>query len=358
MSAIHARLTLQRTDFLLDVDLQLPGHGVTALFGPSGCGKTTCLRAIAGLTRAAGRVTVNGEVWQDDDARAWRPTHRRQLGYVFQEASLFAHLSVRQNMDYGLRRLPTRQRRVSLDQAVQLLGLEELLVRAPHTLSGGERQRVAIARALAASPRLLLMDEPLAALDAARKAEVLPYLERLQRELDIPVLYVSHSADEVARLAGHLVLLEHGHVRAHGATADLLARADLPLAHGEHAGALIHAQVVSHSPDDYLLSARFGGGLLRLVSTRTHATGEPVRLRVPARDVSLARTAPIGSTILNVLAVRITQIVPDGPGQTLVALDCASTPLLARITQHSCEALGLAVGEPLFAQVKGVALVD
>lgn len=358
MNAINARLRLRRTDFMLDVDLQLPGHGVSALFGPSGCGKTTCLRAIAGLTRAAGRVQVNGELWQDDATRAWLPTHQRQLGYVFQEASLFPHLDVRRNMEYGLRRLPPERRRVPLERAVDLLGLSALLERMPRTLSGGERQRVAIARALAASPRLLLMDEPLAALDAARKAEVLPYLERLQRELDMPVLYVSHSADEVARLAGHLVLLEHGHVRAHGRTAELLARADLPLAHEEHAGALIHAHVVSHSADDHLLSARFGGGLLRLVSTRTHALGEPVRLRVPARDVSLTRTAPVGSTILNVLAVRITQIVPDGPGQVLVALDCAGTPLLARITQHSCAALGLAVGEALHAQVKGVALVD
>lgn len=358
MSTIAARLALQRADFRLDVDLELPGHGVIALFGPSGCGKTTCLRAIAGLTRAAGRVEVNGQLWQDDATRTWRPTHRRQLGYVFQEASLFPHLTVRENMEYGLRRLPMARRRVSLDQAVQLLGLPELLTRAPLTLSGGERQRVAIARALAASPRLLLMDEPLAALDAARKAEVLPYLERLQRTLDIPVLYVSHSADEVARLAGHLVLLEHGRVLAQGPTGELLARADLPLAHGDHAGALIEASVVSHDRADHLLTARFGRGLLRLVSIREHTVGEPVRLRVPARDVSLARSAPEGSSILNVLAVRVTQIVPDEPGQALVTLDCAGTPLLARITQHSCTALALAPGQMLHAQVKGVALAD
>ena len=192
MNGIHARLSLARPDFTLDVQLALPGHGVTALFGPSGCGKTTCLRALAGLERARGSVQVNGEVWQDDATGQWRPTHQRALGYVFQEASLFAHLDVRRNMEYGLRRQPPARRRVSLEQAVELLGLGALLPRMPHTLSGGERQRVAIARALATSPRVLLMDEPLAALDAARKAEVMPYLERMQFSLDISVLYVSH----------------------------------------------------------------------------------------------------------------------------------------------------------------------
>ena len=358
MSTIAARLALQRADFRLDVDLQLPGHGVTALFGPSGCGKTTCLRAIAGLTRAAGRVEVNGEVWQDDGARTWRPTHRRQLGYVFQEASLFAHLTVRQNMEYGLRRLPTARRRVSLDQAVQLLGLSDLLARAPHTLSGGERQRVAIARALAASPRLLLMDEPLAALDAARKAEVLPYLERLQRSLDIPMLYVSHSADEVARLASHLVLLEHGRVLAQGGTGALLARADLPLAHDEGAASLITATVAGHDARDHLLTARFDGGLLYLVSTRERAIGEPLRLRAPARDVSLTLTQARDTSILNVLPATVQALTDDGPGQVLVTLDLAGTRLLARVTRTSAHALAIHPGQHVFAQIKGVAVLD
>ncbi|MGN1056382.1 MAG: molybdenum ABC transporter ATP-binding protein, partial [Comamonas sp.] len=185
---IEARLHLPRNDFALDVDLQLPGRGITALFGPSGCGKTSCLRAIAGLDRAQGRVAVNGQMWQDDAMRHWLPTHRRALGYVFQEASLFTHLTVRGNLDYGLRRTPTARRKVQLDQAVELLGIAALLARHPSTLSGGERQRVAMARALATSPQLLLMDEPLSALDTQRKAEVLPYLESLQRHLDIPVL--------------------------------------------------------------------------------------------------------------------------------------------------------------------------
>jgi molybdate transport system ATP-binding protein len=358
MSGIHARLRLARPDFLLDVDLRLPGHGVTALFGPSGCGKTTCLRAVAGLERAQGSVQVNGETWQDEDARHWRPTHQRALGYVFQEASLFAHVNVQRNMEYGLRRLPPQQRRVSLEQAVDLLGLGALLARMPHTLSGGERQRVAIARALATSPRVLLMDEPLAALDAARKAEVMPYLERLHRTLDIPVLYVSHSLDEVARLAAHLVLLDQGRAIAQGPTAALMARPDLPLAHGEGAATLVQGCVLAHDAHDHLLTVAFGGGQLQVVSPRAYAPGEPVRLRVPARDVSVARTRAPDSSILNLLPARITHVAPDGPGQALVQLDAGGTALLARITQRSCGALALAEGQEVFAQVKGVALVE
>ena len=358
MNGINARLHLQRPDFLLDVNLQLPGHGVTALFGPSGCGKTTCLRAIAGLERAAGHVQVNSQTWQDDTGALWLPTHKRQLGYVFQEASLFDHLNVRQNMEYGLRRLPPERRRVSLDQAVELLGLDALLARMPHTLSGGERQRVAIARALAASPRLLLMDEPLAALDAARKAEVLPYLERLQRSLDIPMLYVSHSPDEVARLASHLVLLDAGRIKAQGPTAELMSRLDLPLSHGDTAAALVQGQVLAHDASDHVLSVAFSGGQLHLVSAQPRAMGESVRLRVLVRDVSLARTHAPDSSILNLLPARITQLVEDSPGQVLVGLDSAGTRLLARITRRSCQQLALNEGDTIFAQVKAVALVD
>lgn len=358
MNGIHARLLVSRPDFSLDVDLRLPGTGVTALFGPSGCGKTTCLRALAGLERTRGRVLVNGESWQDDDARHWLPTHRRALGYVFQEASLFAHLDVRRNMEYGLRRLPPERRRVSLEQAVELLGLDALLVRMPHTLSGGERQRVAIARALATSPRMLLMDEPLAALDAARKAEVMPYLERLQRSLDIPLLYVSHSIDEVARLASHLVLMQSGRVTAQGPTAELMARLELPLAHGDTAATLVQGCVLSYDARDQLLTVGVKGAHIQLVSSRPHQADDSVRLRVLARDVSLARTRAIDSSILNLLPVRITQLADESPGQVMVALDLSGTTLLARITARSCHTLGLAVGEVIYAQIKGVALVE
>ncbi|HEY1392919.1 MAG TPA: molybdenum ABC transporter ATP-binding protein, partial [Methylibium sp.] len=205
-------LRLARPGFALELDCILPGGGVTALFGPSGCGKTTVLRALAGLERAKGRVVVNGEVWQDDASKAFVPTHRRAIGYVIQEPTLFPHLDVRRNLVYGLRRIPPQQRRIGMDRALSLLGIGHLLDRAPSSLSGGERQRVAIARALLTSPQLLLMDEPLAALDAARKAEILPYLERLHVELRMPIVYVTHSMEEVARLVDHLVLMESGRV--------------------------------------------------------------------------------------------------------------------------------------------------
>ena len=259
---IEVRLQLQRSSFALDVDMQLPGRGITALFGPSGCGKTTCLRAMAGLEHAPlGWVRVHGEVWQNDGVQdappIWRPPHQRALGYVFQDSQLFDHLDVRGNIDYGLRRTPVAQRLVAVEQLLELLGIGALMERKPATLSGGERQRVAIARALATSPRLLLMDEPLAALDAQRKAEVLPYLERLHSALDIPVVYVSHALDEVARLAEHMVLLSAGRVRASGPTAELIARLDLPLAQGDAAaGGVERESGVFHQPLTHAPPAR------------------------------------------------------------------------------------------------------
>jgi molybdate transport system ATP-binding protein len=358
-SQIIAQLKLARPGFTLDVDLKLPGRGVTALFGPSGCGKTTCLRAIAGLERAQpGRVVINADVWQDDAQRIWRATHKRALGYVFQEASLFDHLTVRGNIDYGLKRTPPARRKVALEQAVALLGIDHLMDRKPEALSGGERQRVAMARALATSPRLLLMDEPLAALDAQRKAEVLPYLERLHRSLDIPMLYVSHAIDEVARLAEHMVLMEAGRVLAQGRTDALIVRLDLPLAHGDTAATVIEGTVQQHDALDHITTVAFSGGQLLLVSTKARTTGETIRLRVQARDVSLALTAPSDSSILNVLPATVMALSEDSPGQLLVALEVGATRLLARVTQRSAQALVLVPGMPVFAQVKGVALVN
>ncbi|QXZ09421.1 molybdenum ABC transporter ATP-binding protein [Comamonas sp. Y33R10-2] len=355
---ISAQLKLIRSDFALDVDLQLPGHGVTALFGPSGCGKTSCLRSLAGLERAQGRVSVNGNIWQDDARKQWLPTHQRALGYVFQEASLFAHLSVQKNIDYGLKRTPVERRKVSRDRAVELLGIAHLMDRMPSTLSGGERQRVAIARALGTSPEVLLMDEPLAALDAQRKAEVLPYLEQLQRHLQIPVIYVSHSLDEVARLAQHMVLLDAGRVVAQGAVTDLLSRLDLPLAHGDIASSVVHATVQSHDAANHLSTLTFDGGLLQLVMAHPKPAGSQVQLRVQARDVSLSLSKPLGSSILNILAAQVLGLRQDGPGQVMVSLQAGNTRLLARITQYSAHALQLQPGMPLFAQIKGMALLD
>ncbi|WP_137895477.1 molybdenum ABC transporter ATP-binding protein [Ramlibacter sp. 2FC] len=359
MNGIQARFEIARPGFTLDLALDLPGRGVSALFGPSGCGKTTCLRAMAGLERARGGwLRVDGEVWQDEARGHFLPTHRRPLGYVFQEASLFPHLSVRGNLAYGMKRVPQAQRRVSLAQAVDLLGLAPLMDRQSGTLSGGERQRVAIARALATSPRLLLLDEPLAALDAPRKAEILPYLERLHGELDMPVLYVSHALDEVARLADHLVLMASGRVVASGPTGELLTRLDLPLAHGDTAAAVITGRVRDHDARYHLTCVDFAGGSLRLPSTQPRPTGQTLRLRVQARDVSLALQAQSGTSILNVLPARVLSLSEDSPGQTMVALDLGGARLLARLTRRSVDALALAPGMPVHAQIKGVAILD
>jgi len=248
---IRAKFCVDRKDFQLDVDLTLPGSGITALFGHSGSGKTTCLRAMAGLERAPqGYFAIGDKVWQDEAKQHFIPTHQRALGVVFQEASLFPHLSVRANMEFGLKRTSTAASRFALPEVAELLGIRALLERAPEQLSGGERQRVAIGRALLAGPEILLMDEPLAALDLKRKREILPYLEQLHSELDIPIIYVSHAPDEVARLADHLVLLDAGKVVASGPLNQVLSRIDLPDAFADDAGVVINTQVAAHESDD------------------------------------------------------------------------------------------------------------
>ncbi|MEW6118907.1 MAG: molybdenum ABC transporter ATP-binding protein [Pseudomonadota bacterium] len=356
MPAIEARFKLDWPGFSLDVDLTLPGHGVTALFGHSGSGKTTLLRAIAGLERVAnGRLSVKGDVWQD--AAVFRPTHRRPLGYVFQEASLFPHLSVQANLAYGQKRVPEAQRRVALDQAVDMLNIGHLLDRKPDRLSGGERQRVGIARALAVSPSLLLMDEPLAALDHALKQEILPYLERLHDELDIPVLYVSHAPDEVARLADHIVVMAGGKAVAAGPLGDTLARLDLPIKLGEDAGVVLDAVVAARDAEWQLAHMEFAGGRLWV---RDHGLplGHRARVRILARDVSLARTPHSGTSILNTLPAVVVDSVADAHGAlTLVKLRVGESPLLARLTRRSAHALEIAPGQLLYVQIKAVALI-
>lgn len=357
-AGIEARFALVRPGFTLDVRMALPGRGVTALFGPSGCGKTTTLRAFAGLERPPGGfLEVNGETWQDDARGVLLPAHRRAVGYVFQESNLFEHLSVRGNVEYGMKRIPAGARRVSLEAAVGLLGIGHLMERRPATLSGGERQRVAMARALATSPRLLLLDEPLAALDAARKAEVLPYLERLHRELDIPVVYVSHAADEVARLADHLVLMDAGRAIASGPAAGLFTRLDLPLARGDAAAAIVEAVVEDHDPAYHLTQVRAGNAALRFTG-RPRERGQAVRLRIQARDVSLALRPHEGTSILNIIEAVVDSVADDSPGQAMVALDAGGVRLLARLTRKSVDALGIAPGMRVWAQAKGIAVLD
>lgn len=355
---IHARFRVGYPGFALDVDLRLPGRGVTALFGHSGSGKTTCLRCVAGLESAdMGVLEVNGELWQDSARGVFVPTHRRSLGYVFQEASLFPHLSVRRNLEFGMKRVAAATRRVAWDQAVDLLGIESLLDRMPERLSGGERQRVGIARALLTSPRLLLMDEPLAALDLKRKHEILPYLERLHDELEIPVLYVSHSPDEVARLADHVVLLDQGRVVAQGGLVATLARLDLPTAFTEDAGVVVESVIAEHDEHYHLSRLDFPGGNV-LVARRPEAIGHRLRFRVHARDVSLAESRNENSSITNLLPAVVCEVVTaDTPAHVLVRLDAGGTPLIARITRRSCDQLGIVTGRQMWAQIKAVALL-
>ncbi|XVO84907.1 molybdenum ABC transporter ATP-binding protein [Pseudomonas palleroniana] len=357
---MEVRLQLAYSAFALDVDLHLPGRGVTALYGHSGSGKTTCLRCIAGLERTAdGFIRINDEVWQDSRKGVFVPPHKRAIGYVFQEASLFPHLSVRANLEFGLKRIPRALRRVDMAHATELLGIGHLLDRHPQHLSGGERQRIGIARALLTSPQLLLMDEPLAALDSQRKNEILPYLERLHDELEIPLLYVSHAQDEVARLADHLVLLSDGKALASGPIGETLARLDLPMALGDDAGVVINGAVSAYDAHYQLLTLQLPDSALSMrVAHAPLAPGKQLRIKVQARDVSLSLQAEEHSSILNRLPVTVTQTIgADNSAHVLVRLDAGGTPLLARITRFSRDQLQLRPGQTLWAQIKAVAVL-
>jgi molybdate transport system ATP-binding protein len=357
---IDVRLNIAYSGFSLDVDLNLPGRGVTALYGHSGSGKTTCLRCIAGLERAEqGFIRINDEIWQDSANGILVPPHKRALGYVFQEASLFPHLSVLANLQFGLKRIARSQRRVDMAQATELLGIGHLLERHPQHLSGGERQRVGIARALLTSPKLLLMDEPLAALDSQRKSEILPYLQRLHDELDIPLLYVSHAQDEVARLADYLVLLSEGKALASGPIGETLARLDLPMAMGDDAGVIIEGQVSAYDAEYQLLSLQLPATDMSIrVTHAPMAVGQALRCKVHARDISLTLHNSEVSSILNRLPVTVvSEQSADNAAHVLIRLDAGGTPLLARITRYSRDQLGVHPGQSLWAQIKAVAVL-
>jgi molybdate transport system ATP-binding protein len=358
-TGIHARLRRDFGDFDLEVDLTLPGRGVTILFGASGCGKTTLLRSLAGLEPAArGYLSINGEIWQDDAPGRFLPPHHRAIGYVFQDAALFPHLSVRRNLDYGQRRVPKEDRRIAFDQAVDLLGIRPLLERMPDKLSGGERQRVGMARALLTSPKLLLMDEPLASLDLGLKREILPYLERLHDEMDIPVIYVTHSPDEMSRLGDFLVLMERGRVRGQGSLAAMLGDLDMLSAFAEEPGVVFEAVVAGHDAENGVTRLDFAGGQL-FVPMRGKPVGRRVRCRIVPSDVSLTLTHAADSSILNILPATVAEMGPVAEtGQVIVRLDAAGVPLLARITRLSCGRLKLKPGQPVFAQIKALAFLD
>jgi molybdate transport system ATP-binding protein len=343
-------------DFTLDAKFASAGR-FTALFGHSGSGKTTLLNIIAGLVRPRrGRVAINGTVLSDSAKGIFLPPHARKLGTVFQEGRLFPHLTVRQNLLYGAWFAKAPGKESSLSRAAALLGIEPLLGRYPARLSGGEQQRVAIGRALLASPSLLLMDEPLASLDEPRKHEIMPYLERLRDEARIPIVYVSHSVTEVARLSDALVILEAGKVRAAGPTIELMQRLDLIPATGTgEAGAIIEATVESHDDRYGLTSLRSRAGLWRVPRLEA-ARGQAVRMQIKARDVMIALARPSEMSALNVIEARVAEIGPmDGPGVE-IKLDSGGEALVARITRYSAELLSLRAGTQVFAVIKSVSV--
>ncbi len=345
--------------FVLDTAFTVPAIGITALFGPSGCGKTTVLRCIAGLHRVDGFCAINGDVWQDQSA--FRPAHKRPVGYVFQEASLFPHLSVRRNLLYGTRgRVPTAgSDRIPFDEVIDLLGLAKLLDRSPRHLSGGERQRVAVGRALLSQPELLLMDEPLSALDRLTTDEILPFLEQLHESLSLPVIYVSHDMAEIGRLADHLVLMQAGRVTTCGPLAALQSDPALPLARSRDAAVSLDAHVDAYDAAYGLATFAVDGGQF-LVPAPPLALGEQRRLRVFAGDVSLAREPHRRSTIINILPARILKATQLGEHEVVAVLGLGAegngVHLLSRTTKKSWDALDLAEGMTIFAQIKGVAL--
>jgi molybdate transport system ATP-binding protein len=349
--------------FSLDVAFRMPMRGITALFGPSGCGKTTILRCMAGLQRLPGHFILGDAVWQDSARDIFVRTHQRPIGYVFQEASLFRHLSVRQNLMYGARRAgdAPADSALSFDGIVELLGVGHLLDRSPAALSGGERQRIAVGRALLSRPRILLMDEPLSALDRMTKSEILPYFEQLHKSLALPIVYVSHDIGEVVRLADTMVLLDKGRVVASGPLAELQTDPSLPLIAAPDAAVMIEGRVESIDETYALTSFAVPGGLL-IVPGRQGARGMERRLRIAASDVSFTRTAATDTTILNCLPARIVSV--DGHANeaqvnivAALGADGTGARIAARITRKSLDALALAPGTPVFAQIKSVALV-
>ena len=352
---LEVALGLERGDFRLDVALDVRLSGVTAVFGPSGCGKTTLLRTLAGIEREAkGRIAFDGTVWQDDRG-GFVPARDRRAGLIFQDARLFSHLTVKGNILYGHRRTPKNERIFEPDTVIRLMDLEALLGRRIASLSGGERQRVSFARAVLASPRLLLMDEPLASLDQDRKEDLLPFIERLAGELAIPILYVSHEIDEVVRLATDLLLMNEGRIVASGPIEEVSNRFDLRSYAGRlDAGSVLRMRVAGHDAAAGITRFAFAGG--EVLGPRIDlAEGAEVNLRVRSRDVAIALDPPGRTSILNVLPGKVVEIGPDEGPQAHVLLDIGA-PLWARIMRRSVEALDLAPGRPVYALVKAVAV--
>jgi molybdate transport system ATP-binding protein len=353
--SLSVRLRHDFPSVRMDMAFDIPSPGVTALFGPSGAGKTTIILAAAGLLRPDEcRIEVDGQTMADTATGFWLPPERRRAGLVFQDAKLFPHMSVATNLRFGMRRAPPGT--VRFDDVVELLGIAALLDRRPHTLSGGERQRVAIGRALLAQPRLLLMDEPLASLDAARKAEILPYLTRLKTALRLPVLYVTHDLDEVSRLADSMVLIDAGRVIGFGPLAEVAARADLPLALRDDAAALLHYRVAEHDPARELTRLDAGGATF-WVPLLDVSFGSEGRIRVLAREVILAGRAPDAISLHNVIPGTVRRIAADTARRAaMVEIALPDGALLARVTPDAVARLALSPGGPVLALIKSTSI--
>ncbi len=356
---MSGRITLnlpRGTDFHLDVSFAIPDEGITVLFGPSGCGKTTVLRCTAGLERAAGQVVVADHVWQDDSQNIFVPAWERRLGYVFQEASLFEHLNVEGNLRFGLKHKDARGGLARFPEAVELLGIGHLLKRRVQLLSGGERQRVAIARALLMTPDLILMDEPLAALDWSRKQEILPWLERLRDELSVPMLYVTHSADEMARLADRVICFERGAIVAEGPLEDVLL--ERWPGQGDQGASAVVSGVVTERSSRWCTASVLAQDAVFEVADAGRDVGETVRLRILARDVSVALTESKDSSIRNILPAIVTGMRGiDADSHVMLTLEAGGCRMLSRITRRSADELGIDVGVRLYAQVKAAAII-
>lgn len=353
--SLRVRILRRRPGFTLDAAFELPTPGIVALFGRSGCGKTTTIDVIAGLARAEeSRVELDGQVLEDSQSGLRVPAEQRRIGYVFQDARLFPHLTVASNLLYGRRRARAQEREIAFDPVVALLGLEALLPRRPHQLSGGERQRVALGRAILSQPRLLLLDEPLASLDVARREEVLPYLEALRDTLSIPMVYVSHQFDEVLRLATHVVLMDAGRILAQGPLNTLSLRPEFRAIVGsEAAGAVLEGEIISVDRDAGLAQISLGTGVMS-VSMPDAVPRDRVRIQLLARDVILATEEPRGLSVRNEIRGRVAELSSDDGNSILVSVDIGGATVLARVTRRAVAALGLQPGREVWVLVKAM----
>jgi molybdate transport system ATP-binding protein len=352
---IECKIKVQLESFMLDANFSIPDRGITVVFGPSGSGKTTLLRAIAGLEKSdKGFLKIGDSVWQKGED--FLATHKRQIGYVFQDAALFDHLDVKGNLNFVIKRA-IGLKEDFIESIHNLLEIKTLLNRKTTQLSGGERQRVAIARALLINPKILLLDEPLSALDLKRKNEILPYLDSIHNDLEIPILYVTHSQDEMSRLADHLLLIEDGNIIGSGPVNDMLTRFDMPLSHGGDAVSIIEAEVLKRDSEFNLMHLDFLGGQF-IVPDNSFPVQTKVRIRVVARDVSLTKSKQVDTSILNIFPAMVQEIVNEGEAQVMVRLQIKETILLACITRKSSYKLRLEKGSEVFVQVKSVAILS